>query len=447
MNLILSADSYKYSHHKMYPPKTTSMFSYFESRGGKFENIVFFGLQYYLKQLQGRVVTQEKIDEAEKLVTAHGLPFNRKDWQYILNCHEGRLPIIIRAVKEGTAVPTKNVLFTVENTDSECYWLSSFLETLLSKVWYPCTVATQSRYAKKVISQYLEETGTPELVDFKLHDFGFRGVSSSETAGIGGLAHLTSFKGTDTIEALLYAQKYYGCEMAGFSIPASEHSTITSWGKEGELTAYAHILDEFPEGLVACVSDSYNLEKACKEYWGTSLKEKVLKRKGTLIIRPDSGDPIDTVLKTLEILESCFGTTENSKGYKVLPDQVRIIQGDGVDLQAIQEILYVMQSKRFSADNIAFGSGGGLLQKMNRDTCKFTYKCSSTTIDGKEIDVFKDPVTDKNKASKKGKLTLDLIDGEYKTVRTSEVKNDQFITVFEEGNLIIDQTLETIRKR
>jgi nicotinamide phosphoribosyltransferase len=446
-NVILSADSYKYSHHKMYPPGTTNMFSYFESRGGRFKDIVFFGLQYYLKQLQGPVVTQQEINRAEELITAHGLSFNKEGWQYILNTHGGKLPVVIRAVKEGTTVPTKNVLFTVESTDPNCFWLSSFLETLLAKVWYPCTVATQSRYAKKAIVEYLEETGTPELADFKLHDFGFRGVSSSESAGIGGLAHLVSFKGTDTVKALEFAQEFYGCSMAGFSIPATEYSTITSWGKDKEVNAYEHLLNEFPKGLVACVSDSYDLMKACRKHWGTTLKDKVLRRDGTLVIRPDSGDPVVTALTTLNILEECFGSTKNSKGYKVLPDQVRIIQGDGIDLQSLYEILYSVKAQGFSIDNLAFGSGGGLLQKLNRDTCKFAYKCSSAIINGSEVDVFKDPITDSGKISKKGKLTLDLVDEGYKTVRITEVKNDQLIEVFRDGKLLVNQSLDEIRAR
>ncbi len=453
-NIMLLTDSYKFSHYKQYPAGTETVYSYLESRGGQFEKTVFFGLQYFLKKyLAGVVVTQEKIDYAEKRVNAHLGPgvFNREGWQHILDHHEGKLPVRIKAVPEGTVVDTHNVLMTVENTDPKCFWLTNYLETLLVQVWYPTTVATLSREIKKIILAALEETGDPSLINFKLHDFGFRGVSSVESAGIGGAAHLVNFLGTDTFEAVEVAKEYYGEEMAGFSIPASEHSTITSWGKDHEVDAMSNMLTAYPTGLVACVSDSFDIYKACAQYWGTELKDAVLGRDGTLVVRPDSGDALKVLPRIMWILGEQLGYTVNAQGYKVLDPHVRVIQGDGVDIVSIPKILRALEQDGWSADNIAFGSGGALLQKLNRDTQKFAFKCSYVVVNGEERDVYKQPVDEPFKVSKKGRLML-LAHGEGKNVtfntapegREPEVAN-WLKTVFENGEITKHYTYDYIR--
>ncbi len=449
-NIILLTDSYKITHWKQYPPGTSKVYSYFESRGGMFSETAFFGLQYYIKKyLEGTVVTRDKIEEAEEIVKLHlgdaGF-FNREGWEYILKEHNGTLPIKISAVPEGSVVPGHNVLMTIENTDPKCYWLTNYIETLLVETWYPITVATLSMNIKRVILNYLEETGTPSSVDFKLHDFGFRGVSSVESAGIGGAAHLVNFKGTDTIAALLVLRDYYGAQMAGFSIPAAEHSTITSWGCESESKAMENMLDQFPKGLVAVVSDSYDIFKACSDIWGDKLKEKVLNREGTLVVRPDSGDPPKVVLEVLNILGNKLGYNVNDKGYKVLIDKIRVIQGDGISYEMVSEILRTLKENGWSTDNIAFGMGGALLQKLDRDTLKFAFKCSSVVVDGQERDVFKQPVTDPGKNSKAGKLKL-VRDGDiFKTVKDSEKGKDELVEVFRNGRLLVDHTLEDVKR-
>jgi nicotinamide phosphoribosyltransferase len=453
-NIILLTDSYKVSHYRQYPPKTEHVYSYFESRGGKWQDIVFFGLQYYLKQyLVGQVVTREKIDEAEQLFAVHfgdSTLFNRSAWEYILNKHNGFLPIVIKAVPEGTPVPSFNVLMTVENTDTECYWLTNYLETLLVQVWYGSTVATQSREMCHLITKYLKRTGTNK-VDFKLHDFGYRGVSSVESAGIGGAAHLISFKGTDTLAALLFARKYYNEPMAGYSIPAAEHSTITSWGQEHEVDAMCNMLSRFPTGTVAVVSDSFNIFEACSDLWGCQLKDVILSRNGTLVIRPDSGDPVQVLIKgqpnVFDILSEKFGYYINVKGFKVLNDNIRVIQGDGINFEMIDSILYALQQKGYSADNITFGSGGALLQKLNRDTLKFAFKCSSVVVDGVRRDVFKNPITDKGKQSKRGCLRLVWKENAYHTKRFEESleSEDRLVEVFLNGHLLKDYSFTEVR--
>lgn len=451
-NIILLTDSYKVSHYKQYPPNTTTIYSYFESRGGRFDNVVFFGLQYYLKEyLAGQVVTQEGINEAELLYEQHfgnAALFNRAGWEYILQHHGGRLPVRIKAAPEGSAIPTHNVMMTIENTDPECYWLTNFLETLLVQVWYGCTVATLSREIKHLITQFLEETGDPELVNFKLHDFGFRGVSSVESAGLGGAAHLVNFMGTDTIAALTFIRNYYNTQNCyGFSIPAAEHSTITSWGRENEAKAYANMLAQYPEGLVACVSDSYDIFAACDRIWGQELHDAVLARKGTLVVRPDSGKPSEVVLKIMEILGERFGTTTNDKGFKVLHPNVRVIQGDGVDYDSIGEILSVLKQHGWSADNIAFGMGGALLQKLDRDTQKFAFKCSAAVVGGEERDVFKQPITDSGKNSKRGRLKLVRTpEGSFATLPDSTVGLDVLQTVFENGIVKQEYTFDDVKR-
>lgn len=449
-NILLLTDSYKVNHYKQYPAGTSTVYSYFESRGGDFPEVTFFGLQYYLKNyLQGQVVTQEKIEEAATLYNRHfgNEVFYREGWEYILKAYNGYLPVRIKAVPEGIATPVHNVLMTIENTDPKCWWLTNFLETLLVQVWYGSTVATLSKAIKQRVLDYLEETGDPSLINFKLHDFGFRGVSSVESASVGGAAHLVNFSGSDTIAALTFIQDYYYTnDVFGFSIPAAEHSTITSWGRENETAAYRNMLRQYDEGLIAVVSDSYDVYNACANIWGGVLKEEVLKRKGTLVVRPDSGIPKDVVLKVIEILGEKFGYVTNEKGYKVLHPNVRVLQGDGVEYDTVEEILENLKQHGWSADNIAFGMGGGLLQKLNRDTLKFAFKCCSAIVNGEERDVFKDPITDTGKRSKRGRLKLVRENGKYKTCAFKEAGEDVLQTVFENGEIKKQYSFEKVKE-
>lgn len=452
-NIVLLTDSYKVTHHRQYPPSTESVFSYFESRGGAFDETVFFGLQYYLKRyLAGPVVTPERIDQAEEIFQPHffgnATLFHRAGWEHIVAAHGGRLPVRIRAVPEGSVVPVSNVLMTIENTDSACYWLTNYLETLLVQVWYGSTVATQSREMKRTILAALDETGDPELIGFKLHDFGFRGVSSVETAGVGGAAHLVNFEGTDTMAGLLVARNYYGAEMPGFSILAAEHSTQNSWGREHEVDAMRNMLTQFPSGFVAVVSDSYDIFAACSKLWGGELKDEVLARDGVLVIRPDSGDPPEVVCRVLELLGEAFGTETNAKGYRLLHPKVRVIQGDGIDRAMLGEILEATKAAGWSADNIAFGSG--LLQKLNRDTSKYAFKCSEVTVAGQRRDVFKQPVTDVGKQSKKGRLALVEREGALTTIRENELQpgeKNELVEVFCNGEVAAESKFDEVRRR
>jgi nicotinamide phosphoribosyltransferase len=451
-SIILNSDSYKFSQFSQYPAGTEYIYSYIESRGGVHDATVFFGLQAFIKEYMLTPVTMEMIDEAEAIITAHGEPFNREGWEYIVNTYGGKLPVTIKAVPEGTVVGTRNVLATIYNMDPKCYWLTSFLETaLLRAIWYPTTVATNSYENKKLILEYLEKTGDPTTIDFKLHDFGARGVSSLESAGIGGAAHLVNFMGTDTVEALLFARRFYGADMAGFSVPAMEHSTVTSWGREREVDSYRNMVKQNgrPGGIVSAVSDSYDIFEACK-LWGTELKQDVLDSGATLVVRPDSGDPADIVTKCIRILDKYFGHTVNNKGYKVL-NNVRVLQGDGINHASIRSILYTITLAGYSADNVTFGQGGALLQIVNRDDQKFAMKCSAAYINGEWVDVFKDPITDKGKRSKKGQMVLIETDNGFKTVTTEDAEydlvkdQDVLEVVYSMGNLIREMTFDEVR--
>ncbi|TAM96614.1 MAG: nicotinate phosphoribosyltransferase [Rhodanobacteraceae bacterium] len=463
-NLILDTDSYKASHWLQYPPGVDATFFYLESRGGVYERTLFFGLQSILKEYLSRPVTAVMVEEAKTFFAAHGEPFNEAGWRHIVDEHAGKLSLRIRAVPEGMVVPTHQALMTVESTCPDCFWVPSYVETLLMRVWYPVTVATISWHVKQTIREFLDKTSDDAAaqIPFKLHDFGSRGVSSAESAALGGMAHLVNFKGTDTVLGVLAAREYYGEAMAGFSIPAAEHSTITAWGKDRELDAYRNMLRQFakPGAIVACVSDSYDLFHAIEAMWGGALREEVINSGATLVVRPDSGDPAEVVHRTLSMLNAAFGSTVNAKGYRVL-NHVRVIQGDGVNPDSIRLILERITHARYSADNIAFGMGGALLQKLDRDTQKFALKCSAARIAGKWTDVYKDPVTDHAKASKRGRLTLvrHREHGTFKTVALPDGAiagdtamfgrgwEDAMTTAWEDGELMRDWSFAEVRAR
>jgi nicotinamide phosphoribosyltransferase len=473
-NYLIDTDSYKASHYLQYPKNTLSMFSYIESRGGEYDETVFFGLQYYLKRYLTHRVTVAEVEEAKAFFEEHGEPFNYEGWMYIATELKGKLPVRIRAVAEGSVISTHNVLVSIESTDHKVFWIVSWIETMLLRVWYPITVATRSHNIRQIILEALRiSADDPDTeINFKLHDFGSRGVSSQESAMIGGAAHLVNFLGSDTCVGVRMANKVYNDgKMSAWSIPAMEHSSVTSWGRMREVEAYRNMLRKTgkPGGLIACVSDSYNLWNACSKLWGEELKGEVVGSGCTVVIRPDSGHPPSVVLRAAQLLEEKFGVTVNKRGYKVL-NNVRLIQGDGINEHSIQEILNNLLDHNFSATNIAFGMGGALLQQHNRDTLKFAMKCSHIyrlpdgseakdevlhQVDGDElvsVDVYKDPVTDHGKSSKAGRLDLirDL-SGDYQTVAIGDLPahpDTQMFDVYQDGEILKEWNLDAdIRPR
>ena len=453
-NPILSTDSYKLTHWWQYPPNTRFIYSYVCSRGGFFDHSEMAGLQYIVKSnFAGKVFTLGDVEEARRFAEKHlgrnSKTFNDQGWRNLYAKHGGVLPLRIKAVKEGTVTAAQNAIVTIENTDPEFYWLTNWAETVLLQVWYPITVATLSRAIKQVIGEALVRTGEPSLLPYKLHDFGFRGVSSRESAAIGGAAHLFNFLGTDNLAAIELLQQYYGADMPGLSIPASEHSTMTAWGKEHEVDAFENVLDNIPDGVVACVSDSYDIFNAVRNLWGGKLRDKVMRRKGTLVIRPDSGDPVTVLEEIFKIAADKFGYEVNRKGWKVIAPQVRFIQGDGVNYYTIQNMISQLTRKGWSMDNWSFGMGGALLQQINRDTLKFALKCSAIDINGQWHDVYKQPVTDPGKDSRAGRFVLQKEGQEFVTAKMEVGKpipaGDQLETVLENGVLKREQNLDEIR--
>jgi nicotinamide phosphoribosyltransferase len=457
LSIILDADSYKYAHWVQYPKNTKKMRSFLESRGGKYSKTVMFGLQYYLKAFLTRRITVEDVEEAKEISELHGVPFNYEGWMRIATVLEGKLPVRIRAVPEGMIVPVKNILMDIESTDEETFWVASWLETLMLRIWYTITVATHSYNAKQLIYKYLKkscENPDAEIV-WKLHDFGGRGVTCQEQAMLGGASHLVNFLGSDTVAGIMMARKFYGEKMAGFSIPASEHSTMTMWGREGEVEAMRNMIKSYGDGFIfACVSDQYDYFNACRNIWAKELREEILAMKATLVVRPDSGDPVECIVEGLKIFAESFGYTVNKLGYKVV-NKVRMIQGDGINEKDIERILEAVLAAGFSAENVGFGMGGGLLQKdINRDTQKFAFKCCWAMIDGQEVNVFKDPITDQGKRSKKGRLALRITRDPLtnaEVVRTLpeddvDAKDNLLELVYENGEIKKEYTFAEVRE-
>ena len=458
-NLTLKTDTYKLAHWKAYAELgLEKVHSYFEARKGAiYDTTTFVGLQPILQFIQENPITMDMVDEGDAFTSGHIGPdnYNRAGWEYIVNHHGGRLPIVIKAIPEGTEVPKGNALLTIENTDPNCPWITNHLETFLTQVWFPSTVATLSKEIKKSCKRYLDLTSDNGEIPLKfmLHDFGERGVSSMESAGMGGMAHLVNFYGSDTVEGVLYAREFYKEPMAAYSVIATEHSIMTSRGRDGEYEVINMMIEKFPKGILSLVLDSYNIYNAV-DHLTTDLLDKVKAREGKVVIRPDSGEPVEVLARIFEILEKNLGSeiTINSKGFKVLPSYIGVIWGDGLDLNKIQEILEWLLQAGWSAENIVFGMGGGLLQKVNRDTQAFAFKCSANqTEEGVWNDVWKDPVdSSSGKSSKKGCLKLIKHEGAFMTVREDDPAYIQFENelkvVFENGEIKKEFTFAEVRR-
>lgn len=446
-NICTLSDSYKMCHHKFYPKGTEYVYSYFEARkSATFNKTVFYGLQALIKEnFEGVVVTKEKIDQAEKLIDIHlgkGV-FNRKGWEYILNNCGGKLPVRIKAVPEGTPVTKDNVLMTVENTDPNCAWLTNYLETVLSHVWYTSTVSTLSREIKIMLDHYLNITAdNKNILPFQLHDFCYRGVEGVDAAGAGGSAHLVNFMGTDTIAGIEYAMQYYGANVCGYSVHATEHSIQTALGKNREDEVFQNLLTECPTGILSVVIDSYDYMKFI-EVAGTKFKDQILNRDGKVVFRPDSGDPVSVSSDVINTLGKYFGYTTNSKGFKVLNPKVGMLYGDGLNYNKIRSILFQFNMEGWSTENIIFGMGGGLAQTVSRDTQYCAFKSSAQFRDGIWHIIQKEP-RESSKKSKGGRLSLLNNNGVWSTVPET-TEGDCLITVFENGVLVKEYTFDQIR--
>lgn len=440
-NLIINTDNYKHCHYPLYPPGTEYVSSYIESRGGEWPVTQFVGLQAYLREYLMRPITLEDIDEAEFVVREQGMHFNRDNWLGILNDHDGFLPVEIEAVPEGTVLPAKNVLVQLINTDPRYFWATSFFETaLLRAVWYPTTIGTVSWLSKMVIKEALARTSdNPQLIRNTLHDYGARGVSSQQSAALGGLAHLVNFDQSDTVPGILAAKHFYNAGKVSNSGPNSEHAGFCAWGRENEADALRNMLNVYAEaGCALLLSDTYDHEHCVKNIIGGELKEQIRNFPGLVGVRPDSGDIVEVTADTTEWLMDAFGYETNSKGFKILPPFVRVVQGDGVNFHSLPKVYMELERRGLAADNAVFGMGGGLLQHWNRDTMNFGQKASAVQVNGEWRDISKAPTGADFKVSKAGRLALKYENGTYTTVPRDSIppEENQLVTVFRNGKLL-----------
>ncbi len=477
MNPLLLTDGYKLDHRRQYPEKTTLVYSNWTPRKSRIEGIdkvVFFGLQYFIKkylmemfdtEFFGRPKT-EILRQYERRINNY-LGEHSVGVQHIADLHDlGYLPIVIKALPEGTEVPMRVPMFTLYNTKPEFFWLTNYFETLMSTViWMPCTSATIAKAYRKVLDRYAEETSTqPGFVDWQGHDFSMRGMAGIEAAMLSGAGHLLSFTGTDTIPAIDFMEKYYGAnsdaELIGGSVAATEHSVMCMGTLEDELGTFKRLITEvYPAGIVSIVSDTWDLWKVLTDYL-PALKSDILARNGKVVIRPDSGDPVDIICGNpegdspavqkgvIELLWDVFGGTTNDKGYKELDPHIGAIYGDSITVERAKAICERLKAKGFASTNIVLGIGSYTYQYNTRDTFGFAMKATYGEVGGNGRAIFKDPVTDDGaKKSAKGLLQitddLTLIDH----VSWDEEAEGALKMVFKDGNLIEEYTLQEIRNR
>lgn len=465
-NIFLATDVYKMGHMEQYPKGTTKVYSYLTTRSDKvMDKVMFYGLQYYLKKYLTVVPTQAMVDEfLEYRKNILGVDAS-SDIKNKLNglVQLGYIPLEIKAIEEGTVLPVKNVLMTITNTHLDYYWVVGFFESLILKVWNTSTVASFDKKLKNLCQKYANRTSDNDgHIPFQVHDFGYRGCSSEETAASSGSAHLINFLGTDTIPAIKFVKEYYGAtEPIGLSVPATEHSVMCAFGENNELGAFKNLLELYPSGIVSVVSDTYNLWNVLTNFT-TELKEDILKRDGKIVFRPDSGNPEFIIcgdpsapegspenLGALRLLDQQFGSTKNSKGYKVLNPKVGLIYGDAMYYDRFEKILSNLEEMGYASSNLVVGIGGLLLQQHTRDELGFAIKATYAEVNGEVRELMKDPITDPGKKSHKGLISLVKKDGEFVTLdgQTWEQEKQGLLeTVFMNGKLVKEFSFDQIRE-
>ena len=482
---IFQTDAYKQFHHMMLPEGIIWLYSNMTPRSFKrlpgCTHAVFFGLQYYIKKYlvdEWNIFFSTPFSEIERQYRRFHKNFSGCEvtvdhWKKLHDL--GYMPIAITALPEGSLVPEKVPFYTIWNTHPDFAWLVNFLETQMSAViWDMTTVATIARMYRQKLDKWAEKTGDPSFVQWQGHDFAMRGRSSMETAYACQAGHLLSFAGTDTIPAVFMLEDYYDAnmdkELIGGSVPATEHSVMTSYGKEEEIVAFERLLDLFPEGVLSVVSDSFDLWKVCTEYVVT-LKDKIMSRNGKLVIRPDSGDPVDIICGTIkgpidynftvtnkeigvvELLWNVFGGTVNEKGYKVLDPHIGVIYGDSITLDRAEQICQRLADRGFASTNVVFGIGSYTYNHNTRDTLGIAVKATYCEVSGEAREIFKDPITDDGtKKSARGLLKVVKVDGEF--VLKDRCKKEELIKpdnelgfVFRNGDLINKTTFSKIKER
>lgn len=477
----LLADFYKISHREQYPSGTEIVYSTWTPRESKkdgIKEVVAFGFQSFIKEylidyFNDNFFSKSKVEVVTeyKRVIKHTLGKESVDVSHIEELHElGYLPIRIMALPEGTLTPIRVPMLTIENTRPKFFWVTNFLETLMScQLWIPSTSATIAHQYKKILDAYAIETGGDlSAVMFQGHDFSMRGMGGVESAMLSGSGHLLSFSGTDTIPAIHYLEQYYNAniekELVGSSIPATEHSVMCAYEQGNEFEAYKHLITEvYPAGFASIVSDTWDLWKVLNEII-KPLKKEIMARDGRIVVRPDSGNPVlilcgnpegktdDEKKGVVEILWEIFGGTITSKGFKQLDTHIGCIYGDAITIDRCKEICKRLKAKGFASTNVVYGIGSYTYQYNTRDTFGFALKSTYAVVNGEEKLLFKNPVTDRGvKKSQCGMVAvvddegLKVVDHLSKDSR--HVEGNLLETVFENGKLLKEYSLQYIRSR
>ncbi len=477
MNLC---DGYKVDHRRQYPEGTELVYSNWtprKSRIAGIDKVVFFGLQYFIKKYLQETFDQdffgkpksEVIKKYQRRISGYLGP-DAITYEHVADLHDlGYFPIEIKALPEGMLVPMRMPMFTIKNTKPEFFWITNFLETILSCIiWMPCTSATMAFQYRKILEEYVAKTGgDPEFVNWQGHDFSFRGMAGLEAAMMSGAGHLLSFTGTDTIPAIDFLEEYYGAdvdkELVGGSVSATEHSVMCMGTQHDEIGTFRRLITEtYPAGIVSIVSDTWDYWKVITEFI-PKLKSEILARDGKVVIRPDSGDPVKIICGdpdaepgspefkgSVECLWETFGGTQTSTGYKLLDGHIGLIYGDSITLERCEAICSQLEAKGFASTNVVFGIGSYTYQYVTRDTFGFAMKATYGEVNGEGRPIFKDPKTDDGtKKSAKGMIKLsgtDIIVEKMEDMVTKEQEGEGLLeTVYLNGKLVKENTLAGIR--
>lgn len=480
MNPMLYTDGYKVDHRRQYPDQTTLVYSNWTPRKSRVEGVdrvVFFGLQYFIKKYVIEEFNRNFFNQPKEAICKayekrinNYLGENSVGIKHIEELHDlGYVPMVIKALPEGESVPIRVPMFTMYNTLPQFFWLTNYFETIVSTtVWMTCNSATIAKQYRKILDKYAKETSSiEEFVDWQGHDFSMRGMAGLEAAMMSAAGHLLSFTGTDTIPSIDFLEQYYNAdsdkELIGGSVAATEHSVMCMGTNEGEEETFKRLITKvYPNGIVSIVSDTWDLWKVLTEYL-PNLKEEVLARDGKVVIRPDSGDPVDIICGNpnskneieqkgvVELLWEIFGGTENDKGYKELDSHIGAIYGDSITLERAQQICERLKLKGFASTNVVLGIGSFTYQYNTRDTFGFAMKATYGEVNGVGREIFKDPITDDGtKKSAKGLIKIVKDNGVYKLidqVTWQEEQEGELNEVFRDGKLLIDDNLSEIRKR
>lgn len=491
-NPLTSCDFYKVDHRRQYPEGTEMVYSNFTPRSAHYNVIpaplfngcvTFFGLQYFIRKFliedwNANFFKRSKTDvvAAYKKRLDSSLGTDSVPVEHIGELHDlGYLPLVIKALPEGTQVPIGVPCLVMYNTDPRFFWITNYLETILSAyLWKAITSATIAKHYRILLETHAKKTGADlGFVDFQAHDFSFRGMSGPDDAALSGAAHLTSFKGTDTILAIDLVEDFYNGsasgELIGASVPATEHSVMCMGTKEAEIETFRRLITElYPKGIVSIVSDTWDFWKVVTEY-AAELKTEIMAREGKVVFRPDSGDPVKIICGTgysvglhrdyrrpsmkgaVECLWDIFGGTINEAGFKVLDDHVSLIYGDSITLERAHLILKGLHVKGFASSNVVFGVGSFTYQHNTRDTFGFAVKATYGIVNGEGREIFKCPATDDGtKKSAKGLLSVEIVDGKLVLKDQQphlDMPGDLMIHVFKNSKLLVDQDFSDIRKR